>query len=459
MGVVNLADSFSEFKEFKNINRPTLMRVLEDVFRTLLRKRYGDDDNFDIIVNTDKGDLEIWRRREIVDNGNVEDDLRQVSLAEARKIEMDYEIGEELYEEIKIDHFGRRAILAARQTLISKIMDLEKDELYKKYSERVGEIVMGEVYQVWKRELLVLDDDGNELILPKNEMIRRDYFKKGDPVRAIVKEVALRNNNPVIKLSRTDNNFLAKLLELEVPEIFDGLIVVKKIVRQPGERAKVAVESYDERIDPVGACVGMKGSRIHGIVRELKNENIDIINFTGNTPLFIRRCLTPAKINSIDINDETKRVEVFLDPEEVSKAIGRGGVNIKLASKMTGFEIDVFRDVDEFEEEDDILLEEFSDEIDAWVIDVLKGIGLDTAKTVLALERAELIRRSDLEDETVDHLVKILADEFKEDTGEEDASVTAETETKDAAAAETNVAEANEKVEASVEEEVSGEEE
>ncbi len=414
MGIVNLAESFSEFKEFKNINRPTMMKVLEDVFRTLLRKRYGDDENFDVIVNTDKGDLEIWRRREIVENGAVMDSLKEVALNEARRVEGDYEVGEELYEEIKIDDFGRRAILAARQTLISKIMELEKDELYKKYSDRVGEIIMGEVYQVWKRELLVLDDEGNELILPKEEMIKRDFFKKGDTVRAIVKEVALRNNTPIIRLSRTDNNFLAKLMELEVPEIFDGLIVVKKIVRQPGDRAKVAVESYDDRIDPVGACVGMKGSRIHGIVRELKNENIDIINFTGNTPLFIRRCLTPAKINSMDIDDTNNRVSVYLDPEEVSKAIGKGGVNIKLASRMTGYEIDVYRDTEDFEEEDDIMLDEFSDEIDKWVIDVLKGIGLDTARTVLDMERKELLRRSDLEEETIDNILKILAEEFEE---------------------------------------------
>ncbi len=422
MGILNLAESFSEFKEFKNINRPTLMKVLEDVFRTLLRKKYVEDENFDIIVNTDKGDLEIWRRRMIVADNAVEDPLQEVPLSEAKLVEDDYEVGEELYEEIKIEAFGRRSILAARQTLISKIMELEKDELYKKYSGRVGEIILGEVYQVWKRELLVLDDEGNELILPKSEMIKRDFFKKGDAVRAIVKEVALKNNSPTIRLSRTDNNFLAKLMELEVPEIFDGLIVIKKIVRQPGERAKVAVESFDERIDPVGACVGMKGSRIHGIVRELKNENIDIINYTSNTPLFIRRCLTPSKINSMDIDEEAKRVSVYLDPEEVSKAIGKGGVNIKLASKMTGYEIDVFRDIDEYEEQDDILLEEFTDEIDRWVIDVLKGIGLDTARRVLELNKPELVRRSDLEEETIDYVVKILSEEFDEDAdgGEEE---------------------------------------
>ena len=412
---LNLVESFSEFKEFKNINRPTMMKVLEDVFRTLLKKKYGTDDNFDIIVNTDKGDLEIWRRRQIVEDGAIEDDTQEVEISEALKIEKDYEVGEELYEEIKIFEFGRRSILAARQTLISKIMELEKDELYKKYSDRVGEIINGEVYQIWKREILVLDDEGNELILPRNEMIKSDFFKKGDNVRAIVKEVDLRNNAPIIRLSRIDNNFLAKLLELEVPEIFDGLIVIKKIVRQPGERAKVAVESYDERIDPVGACVGMKGSRIHGIVRELKNENIDIINFTNNMPLFIRRCLTPAKINSMNIDDDENRVAVYLDPEEVSKAIGKRGVNINLASKMTGYTIDVYRDTDDFEEEDDILLEEFTDEIDEWVIKVLKSIGLDTARSVLNLDRKEIIRRSDLEDETVDFVIKVFREEFEDE--------------------------------------------
>ena len=410
---LNLVESFSEFKEFKNINRPTMMKVLEDVFKTLLKKKYGTDDNFDIIVNTDKGDLEIWRRREIVENTQVMDPTQQVGITEALSIEKDYEVGEELYEEIKIIEFGRRSILAARQTLISKIMELEKDELYKKYSDRVGDIINGEVYQIWKREILVLDDEGNELILPRNEMIRSDFYKKGDSVRAIVNEVDLRNNSPIIRLSRTDNNFLAKLLELEVPEIFDGLIVIKKIVRQPGERAKVAVESYDERIDPVGACVGMKGSRIHGIVRELKNENIDIINYTANMPLFIRRCLTPARINSMDIDDDENRVSVYLDPEEVSKAIGKKGVNINLASKMTGYTIDVYRDIDDIDEEDDILLEEFTDEIDEWVIKVLKSIGLDTARSVLNLERKEIIRRSDLEEETVDFVIKVLKEEFE----------------------------------------------
>ncbi len=428
---LNLVESFSEFKEFKNINRPTMMKVLEDVFKTLLKKKYGTDDNFDIIVNTDKGDLEIWRRREIVEDTQVFDPTQQVGITKALTIEKDYEVGEELYEEIKIIEFGRRSILAARQTLISKIMELEKDELYKKYSDRVGEIINGEVYQIWKREILVLDDESNELILPRNEMIRSDFFKKGDSVRAIVKEVDLRNNSPIIRLSRTDNNFLAKLLELEVPEIFDGLIVIKRIVRQPGERAKVAVESYDERIDPVGACVGMKGSRIHGIVRELKNENIDIINYTANMPLFIRRCLTPARINSMDIDEDEKRVSVYLDPEEVSKAIGKKGVNINLASKMTGYTIDVYRDIDEIEEEDDILLEEFTDEIDEWVIGVLKSIGLDTARSVLNLERNEIIRRSDLEEETVDFVIKVLKEEFEtEEDGQSKSQSTAKKEDK-----------------------------
>ena len=436
MGLLNLAESFTEFKEFKNINRPTLMKVLEDVFRTLLRKKYGEDDNFDIIVNTDKGDLEIWRRRAIVENGAVEDELLQVDLKYAHSIEDDFEVGEELYEEIKIEHFGRRAILAARQTLISKIMELEKDDLYKKYRDKVGEIVVGEVYQIWKREFLVLDDEGNELILPRNETIRNDFFKKGDNLRAIVKEVDLKNNSPIIKLSRTDNNFLAKLLELEVPEIYDGVIVIRKIVRQPGERAKVAVESFDDRIDPVGACVGMKGSRIHGIVRELKNENIDIINFTDNRALFIRRCLTPAKINSMDIDEENKEVSVYLDPNQVSLAIGKRGVNINLASKMVGYEINVYRDTDEFEEQDDIMIEEFADEIDEWIINVLKGIGLDTARSVLELDKKVLVRRSDLEEETVDEIIKILEEEFKDIDTEKEEEATGEEETLKAAAPE-----------------------
>ncbi|MEX0812642.1 MAG: transcription termination factor NusA [Chitinophagales bacterium] len=411
MSELNLVESFSEFKDFKNIDRPTLMKVLEDVFKTLLRKKYGSDDNFDIIVNTDKGDLEIWRRREIVENGEVEDPLEQIAISDALKIEPDYEVGEEAYEEITLMSFGRRSVLAARQTLISRILELEKDEVYKKYKDRVGEIITAEVYQTWKKEILCVDEEGNELILPKSEQIRSDFFKKGDTVRAVVKRVEMRNNNPVVILSRTDEAFLAKLMEMEVPEIFDGLITIKKIVREPGEKAKVAVESYDDRVDPVGACVGMKGSRIHGIVRELKNENIDIINFTANNNLLIQRALAPAKITSMEVDDENKKANVFLKPDQVSLAIGRGGMNIKLASKLTGYEIDVFRDIDE-NEEYDIELEEFSDEIEDWIIDALKGIGCDTAKSVLELEVDELVRRTDLEEETVKEVLKILKSEF-----------------------------------------------
>lgn len=413
MNSAELIDSFSEFKEFKNIDRPTMMRVLEDVFRTLLRKKYGSDENFDIIVNTEKGDLEIWRVREIVPDGEVEDQNAQIALSDAQKIEPDFEVGEEAYEEIKMDDFGRRAILAARQTLISRVLELQKDEIYKKYSERVGEIISAEVYQVWKKEMLLLDDEGNELILPKSEQIPSDYFKKGDTVRAVVKRVEMRNNNPIVILSRTDNAFLARLLELEVPEIFDGLITLQSIVREPGEKAKVAVETYDDRIDPVGACVGMKGSRIHGIVRELRNENIDIINYTTNIRLFIQRALAPAKVSSMEINDEEKTASVYLDPDQVSLAIGRGGLNIKLASRLAGYEIDVFRNIEE-DEEYDIELDEFSDEIEDWVIDTLKEIGCDTARNVLDLERDELIRRSDLEEETIDELYRVLSEEFEE---------------------------------------------
>lgn len=413
MNSVELVESFSEFKEFKNIDRPTMMKVLEDVFKTLLRKKYGDDENFDIIVNTDKGDLEIWRHRLIVEDGKVEDPLAEIELSEARKIEADFEVGEEAYEEITLGSFGRRAILAARQTLISRILELEKDEIYKKYKDRVGEIVSAEVYQIWKREILCLDDDGNELILPKSEQIKSDYFKKGETIRAVVKDVEMRGANPKVILSRTDSSFLAKLLEMEVPEIFDGLIVIRKIVREPGERAKVAVESYDDRIDPVGACVGMKGSRIHGIVRELRNENIDIINFTNNTNLFIQRALSPAKITSMDINMERRRVSVYLKPDQVSLAIGKGGLNIKLASKLTEFEIDVFRDIDE--QQDDVDLDEFSDEIEGWILDELKNIGCDTARSVLDLDKQELIRRTDLEEETIEEIIRILRSEFEND--------------------------------------------
>ncbi len=412
MNSVELVDSFSEFKDFKNIDRPTMMRVLEDVFKTLLRKKYTSDKNFDIIVNTEKGDLEIWRHRTIVEDGKVEDRLAEVELTAAQKIEPDMEVGEELYEPISIESFGRRAILAARQTLISRVMDLEKDEVYKKYKDRVGDIITGEVYQVWKKEILLLDDENNELILPKTEQIKTDFYKKGDTIRAVIKAVELRGNSPQIILSRTDGSFLAKLLENEVPEIFDGLIVIRKIVREPGERAKVAVESYDDRIDPVGACVGMKGSRIHGIVRELRNENIDIINYTQNTTLLLQRSLTPAKIEGISLDDEKKRASVFLKPDQVSLAIGKGGYNIKLASKLTGYEIDVFRDTDTIEE-DDVDLDEFADEIDGWVIDELKAIGCDTAKSVLDLDRDELVRRTDLEEETIDDVIRILKAEFE----------------------------------------------
>lgn len=412
MNSTELIESFSEFKDFKNIDRPTMMRVLEDVFRTLLRKKYGSDENFDIIVNTDKGDLEIWRRRVIVEDGEVEDDNVEVSINDARKIEPDYEVGEEAYEEITIPSFGRRAVLAARQTLISRVLELEKDEVYKKYKDRVGEIITAEVYQVWKKEILCLDDEGNELLLPKSEQIKTDYYKKGDTLRSVVKKVEMKNNNPVVILSRTDQAFLAKLLELEVPEIFDGLITIKKIVREPGEKAKVAVESYDDRIDPVGACVGMKGSRIHGIVRELRNENIDIINYTNNLSLLIQRSLAPAKITSIDINEARKSVSVYLKPDQVSLAIGRGGMNIKLASRLIGYEIDVYRDTEE-EEDYDIDLDEFADEIDSWIIDQLKGIGCDTARSVLKLNKEELARRADLEEETINEVVRILKSEFE----------------------------------------------
>jgi len=412
---IDLVESFADFKEFKNIDRPTMMRVLDDVFRTLLRKKYGSDENFDIIVNTEKGDLEIWRRREIVNDGEVIDPNKEVAFLEAIQIEEDYEIGEELYEEITLLHFGRRAILAARQTLISRILELENDELYKKYGDRVGEIVTGEVYQIWKREMLVLDDDGNELILPKNEQIGSDFYKKGDTVRSVVKKVEMRNNKPRIILSRTDNMFLAKLLELEVPEIFDGLIAVRRIAREPGDRAKVAVESFDDRVDPVGACVGMKGSRIHGIVRELRNENIDIINYTANTKLLIQRALTPAKVVHMDVDEEATRAAVYLKPDQVSLAIGKGGVNIRLASKLTNYEIDVFRDIDESNDEYDIDIQEFADEIDEWIIKILQDIGCDTAKNVLDLSVEELLRRTDLEEETVVEIRSILKAEFDDE--------------------------------------------
>ena len=373
---MNLVDIFSEFKSNKSIDKPTMVRVLEDVFRTLIKKKYGSDENFDVIVNTENGDLELWRVREIVPDGEVTDDRAQISISEALSIDDDYEIAEECYERLYLEDFGRRAIMAARQTLISRIMELEKDEVYKKYIERVGDVVTGEVHQILKRELLVLDDaSGTELVMPRNEMIKGDFFRKGDMVRGVIRKVEMKNNNPVVIMSRTDSIFLEKLLEQEVPEIEDGLITVKNIVRIPGERAKVAVESYDDRIDPVGACVGMKGSRIHGIVRELKNENIDIVNFTNNSTLFIQRALTPAKVSNINLDEEKMRASVYLDPDQVSLAIGKGGTNIKLASRLTGFEIDVFRNTDEMEI-DDVDLDEFSDEIEDWVIEMLKNLSL-----------------------------------------------------------------------------------
>ncbi|SDE11639.1 NusA antitermination factor [Mucilaginibacter pineti] len=411
MSNINLIDSFQEFKDFKNIDRPTMMSVLEDVFRSMIRKKYGTDENCDVIVNTDNGDLEIWRTRKVMEDGFSEDDDLEVELAEAKLFDADLEVGDEQIEQITLESFGRRAILAARQTLVSKILELEKDEIFKKYKDRVGEIVTGEVYQVWKKETLVLDDEGNELLLPKTEQIPADYFKKGDSVKAVVHKVDMLNSNPKIIISRTAPEFLQRLFELEVPEIFDGLITIKKIVREPGERAKVAVESYDDRIDPVGACVGMKGSRIHGIVRELKNENIDVINFTNNIQLYIQRALSPAKITSIKLDDDKKTAAVYLKPDQVSLAIGRGGHNIKLAGKLTGYEIDVYREADEHDEDVDI--EEFTDEIDSWIIDEFKRIGLDTAKSVLALTVGELVKRTDLEEETVKEVLSILNAEFE----------------------------------------------
>ena len=415
MASINLIEAFQEFKDAENIDRPTMMKVVEDVFKTLLRKKYTSDENFDVIVNAEKGDLEIIRRRMIVDDGEVMDPLAEIAYSDAVKIEPDFEVGEELYEEVNIFDFGRRAILAAKQTLASRISDLKKNVLVKKYGERIGEIVSAEVYQVWKKEVLLLDEEGSELILPKSEQIPSDFFKKGESIRAVVERVDFKNNNPVIILSRTSSKFLSKLLEIEVPEIFDGLIVVRKIVRDPGERAKVAVESFDDRIDPVGACVGMKGSRIHGIVRELKNENIDVINWTNNINLLIQRSLTPAKITSMDIDQEGKHASVYLKPDQVSLAIGRRGVNIKLACELTGFEIDVYRDNEGEVEEFDIDLEEFSDEIEPWIIDELKRIGCDTARSVLNLTAEELERRTDLEKETIDELRKVLSEEFEKE--------------------------------------------
>src|SRR6476659_7638553 len=415
MASINLIEAFQEFKDAENIDRPTLMRVVEDVFKTLLRKKYGSDDNFDVIVNAEKGDLEIFRRRNIVDDDDIYNTLEEIGVSDAKKISGDYEVGEELYEEVNLEDFGRRAILAAKQTLASRISDLKKNVLAKKYEDRIGEIISAKVYQVWKKEILLLDEEGNELILPKSEQIPQDYFKKGENIRAVVKKVELKNNTPVIILSRTSPSFLAKLLEIEVPEIFDGLIVIKKIVREPGERAKVAVESYDDRNDPVGACVGMKGSRIHGIVRELKNENIDVINYTNNIQLLLQRSLTPSKITSMDIDSEKMHVNVYLKPDQVSLAIGRKGVNIKLAQELTGLEIDVFRDNEGEVEEYDIDLDEFTDEIEPWIIDELKRVGCDTARSVIDLTDEELERRTDLEKETITEVRRVLNDEFKKE--------------------------------------------
>lgn len=411
---INLIDTFSEFKDLKSIDRVTLIRVLEDSFRSVLIKLFGTDDNFDVIINTDKGDFEIWRNREVVADEDLEDENLQISLSDALKLDDDYEIGEEVTDEVRFEDFGRRAILALRQNLSARIMELEKDALYNKYKDIVGDIATGEVYQVWKKELLVLDDEGNELILPKSEQIPSDYFRKGDTIRAVVSKVEIVNNNPKIILSRTSPVFLERLFEMEVPEINDGLITIKKIVRAPGERAKIAVESYDDRIDPVGACVGMKGSRIHGIVRELKNENIDVVNYTTNIQLYIQRALNPAKVSNIKIFEEEKRAQVFLKPEEVSLAIGRGGLNIRLASQLVEYELDVYRETEEGEEdEEDVRIEEFSDEIEGWVIDVLKSIGCDTAKSVLDIPIKELIKRTDLEEETIQEVVSILKSEFE----------------------------------------------
>jgi N utilization substance protein A len=412
MDNLKLLDTFAEFKELKNIDRATMMSVLEDVFRSTLAKMHGNAENFDVIINIDKGDFEIWRNRKVVADEDLTDPNLQISLTEAQKIDEDYEIDEEVTDEVKVSDFDRRSILSLRQNLSSRIMELEKGNIYAKYKDRIGDIITGEVYQVWKREILVLDDDGNELIIPKNEQIPSDHYRKGDSIRAIVLRVEMRNNNPLIVLSRTSPLFLERLFELEVPEIFDGLITIKKVVRLPGEKAKVAVESYDDRIDPVGACVGMKGSRIHGIVRELRNENIDVINFTTNIQLFITRALSPAKVISVKVNEDEKHVEVFLKASEVSLAIGKGGSNIKLAGQLTGYEIDVYREAEAVEEED-VDLNEFTDEIEEWVIQELKSIGCDTAKSVLELSVDDLVKRTDLEEETIRDVVRILTAEFE----------------------------------------------
>ena len=412
--VPNMVETMKEFKDTKNIDRTTLVSVLEESFRNVIAKIFGSDENFDVIVNPDKGDLEIYRNRVVVADGEVKDENKEIALSEAQKIEHDYEVGEDVSEPIEFAKFGRRAILNLRQTLASKILELEHDSLYNKYKDRVGQIISGEVYQVWKREVLLVDDENNEMILPKAEQIPSDQYRKGETVRAVILRVDNENNNPKIILPRTSPMCLERLLEAEVPEINDGLISIKRIARMPGERAKIAVESYDERIDPVGACVGVRGSRVHGIVRELCNENIDVINYTANIKLFIQRALSPAQVSSINVDEENKKAEVYLQPEEVSLAIGRGGLNIKLASMLTGFTIDVFRELGENESEEDIYLEEFSDEIDQWVIDAIKGIGLDTAKQVLNAPREMLIEKADLEEETVDGVIRVLKAEFEQ---------------------------------------------
>ncbi|MCC6369650.1 MAG: transcription termination/antitermination protein NusA [Bacteroidia bacterium] len=416
---VNLIESFSEFKDIKNIDRAMLMSIIEDVFRSMLIKRYGTDKNFDIIVNPDKGDVEIYKNRRIVDDEFAEDSFdydenKHISFSDAQKIEPDFEIGEDVSEKVKLEDFGRRAVLSVRQNLVQKILELEKSEIFNKYKEKVGDVITAEVYQVWKKEIMLMDDEGNELLLPKTEQIPSDFFKKGDTVKAVVSKVEMKNGTPSIIVSRTSPVFLERLFETEVPEIFDGLITIKKIVREPGERAKVAVESYDDRIDPVGACVGMKGSRIHGIVRELKNENIDVINFTNNSTLLIQRALSPAKITTIKIDEDTKRAEVFLKPDQISLAIGKGGFNIKLAGKLTGYDIDVFRDTDIDVETEDVDLEEFSDEIEADIIEQLKSIGCDTAKAVLELSEAELVRRTGIDEETIKSVREVLSAEFED---------------------------------------------
>ena len=410
---ISLIDTFSEFKELKNIDRLTMVSVLEESFRNVLAKMFGTDENYDVIINPDKGDFEIWRNRQIVEDDALEDENLQIRLTEAKKIDADFEVGEDVTDEVHFADFGRRAVLNLRQTLASKILELQKDSLFNRFVERIGQIVSAEVYQIWKKEILLLDDEGNEMLLPKTEQIPSDFYRKGESVRAVVERVENKSNNPKIILSRTSPVFLERLFELEVPEIHEGLILIKKVARIPGERAKVAVESYDERIDPVGACVGVKGARIHGIVRELRNENIDVINYTANINLFIQRSLSPAKISSIRLDEANKKAEVFLKPEEVSLAIGKGGMNIKLASMLTGYVIDVFRETDDIED-DDIYLDEFKDEIDAWVIEALKKLGCDTARNVLAIPREELIEKADLEETTVDEVLGILRAEFED---------------------------------------------